>query len=77
MTLSKLVGDLQRLGIKRSRLESPGTVFFLPIFGKVMEKVTESRRFFFDTVGFPLLAMLNPDRAMVIPRCWVGHLSKL
>ena len=24
MTLSKAVGDLQRLGIKRSRIESPG-----------------------------------------------------
>ncbi len=27
MTPSKVVGDLQRLGIKRSRLESPGTFF--------------------------------------------------
>ena len=28
MTLSKVVGDLQRLGMKRSRLESPGVGFF-------------------------------------------------
>ena len=28
MTLSKVVGDLHRLGMKRSRLESPGVGFF-------------------------------------------------
>ena len=27
MTPSKVVGDLQRLGMKRSRLESPGSQF--------------------------------------------------
>ena len=28
MTLSKVVGDLQRLGINRSRIESPGDRLF-------------------------------------------------
>ena len=39
MTPSKVTGDLQRSGIKRSRLESPGQIFFnQPLFQKNARK---------------------------------------
>ena len=38
VTLSKVVGDLQRSGIKRSRLESPGSHFlFSPLPGEMFQ----------------------------------------
>ena len=58
----KVVGDLQRSGVKRSRLESPGTSFFL-LLGHVGPNIMSTPVKIITRPSLEVMSSTRPDRA--------------